>query len=255
MARPRRALMRPPSQSPDADALAAFLAADRTPPARRPWVMANMVASLDGASSLSGVSGGLSGPPDRIVFHALRALCDVVLAAAATVRADGYGPARPTAEVRAARIARGQTPVPAIAVVTRSLDLDLAAPLFAQAQSPTIIIAPNDAESSRLDAARQAADVIAAGQGGVDFGMALAALADRGAGVVLCEGGPTLIGQLVAADLLDEMFVAISPLLVGGDATRIVRGAALDPPRALDLGGVLDAEGFVFVRYRIARSS
>ncbi len=213
--------------------------------------MANMVASVDGAGSLAGVSGGLSGPPDRVVFHSLRGMCDTVLAAAGTVRADGYGPARPTAEVRAARTARRQSQTPGIAIVTRRVDFDFSLPLFTEAENPTIVIAPHDADPARLQLAAQAGEVIAAGRGGVDLGAGLRTLAERGVRLVLCEGGPGLVGQLVRADLLDEMFLAISPLLVVGDATRIVTGDVLDPPRALTPEAVLEADGFLFVRYCI----
>ena len=240
-----------PPESHGEDALAAFLARDRTPSTGRPWVMANMVASVDGAGSLAGASGGLSGPPDRKVFHSLRALCDMVLVAAGTVRADGYGPARPAAEVRSARIARGQSETPGIAVVTRRIDIDFSLPLFTEAENPTVVVAPEDADPERLRQAGGAGEVIAAGRGSVDLSAGLWGLADRGARLVLCEGGPGLIGQLARAGLLDEMFIAISPLLVAGDATRIVTGDVLDPPRALTPEAVLEADGFLFVRYRI----
>ena len=103
----------------------------------RPWVLVNMVASLDGAITIADRSGGLGGPADKAMFSALRGVADVVMAGAGTVRAEGYGPARPSDAVRAVRRARGQAEVPRIAVVTRSLDLDLATPLFTEAVEPT----------------------------------------------------------------------------------------------------------------------
>ena len=88
----------------------------------RPAVRLNMIASLDGAATVDGLSGGLGGPADHRVFAALRELADVVLVAAGTVRAERYGPAK----------------VP-LAIVTRSCALDLDAPLFAEGARPIVI--------------------------------------------------------------------------------------------------------------------
>ena len=118
-------------------------------PADRPWVLVNMVASLDGAITIADRSGGLGGPADKAMFSALRGVADVVMAGAGTVRAEGYGPARPSDAVRAVRRARGQAEVPRIAVVTRSLDLDLATPLFTEAVEPTIVITCASADRDR----------------------------------------------------------------------------------------------------------
>ena len=84
----------------------------------------------------------------------------------------------------------------------------------------------------------------------VDLPAALAALAERGIGVVLCEGGPMLNGHLLADDLVDEWCLTIAPLLAAGDSDRAAKGAAL-PAGALDFGldRLLEADGFLFARY------
>lgn len=231
----------------------ALLAGERPVPADRPWVTANMVASVDGATAVEGESRGLSGPADRRVFHALRGIADAVMAAAGTVRADRYGPARPSEATRAARRARGQRPVPPIVVVSRSLDLPWSAPLFAEAEVPTVVLAPGDVAADALRRATAAgADLIAVGAGSVDLGAALRTLRRRGVGHLLCEGGPGLIAALAGADLLDELFVTVSPLLVGGDAARVLRGASLLPPRPVSPVAVAEEDGFLFLRYRVA---
>lgn len=238
--------------TPEPDPVASFLGGPRAPRAGRPWVMANMVASVDGATAVDGESRGLSGPADRRVFHALRGLADAVMAAAGTVRADRYGPARPSPATRAARVGRGQTPVPPVVVVSRSLELPWEAPLFAEAEIPTVVLSPADSAPERLERASAAgADVVTAGRGSTDLGAGLAALAERGCGVLLCEGGPGLIRELVAGDLLDELFVTVSPRIVGGAAARMTRGDDLVPPRSLELGAVAEDDGFLFLRYRV----
>ena len=105
------------------DPVTDFVGLPRRAVGPRPWVMANVVASADGATALAGESRDLSGPADREVFHALRAIADAVMAGAATVRADRYGPMRPKPGVSDARVRRGQAPVAPIVVVSRSLDL------------------------------------------------------------------------------------------------------------------------------------
>ncbi len=120
----------------EVDDVVAMVAADARPaPGGRPWVLVNMVASLDGAITIADRSGGLGGPADKAMFSALRGVADVVMAGAGTVRAEGYGPARPSTPSGPCAGA-AEAEVPRIAVVTRSLDLDLATPLFTEAVGP-----------------------------------------------------------------------------------------------------------------------
>jgi 5-amino-6-(5-phosphoribosylamino)uracil reductase len=71
----------------------AMLYAELPSAGTRPAVRLNMIASLDGATTVSGVSGSLGGPADHALFAVLRSQADVVLVAAGTVRAERYGPA------------------------------------------------------------------------------------------------------------------------------------------------------------------
>jgi riboflavin biosynthesis pyrimidine reductase len=227
-------------------------------PQPTPWVRANMVATVDGAARApDGVSHGISSDADRRVFGRLRGLADVVLAGAGTVRQEGYRPARPKPDFAERRAATGQSTVPAIAVLTRTLAVDLSAPLFTEAVERTILLtcAASDADVRRR--AAEVADVVVVGDADVDFVAALDALRDRGLARVHCEGGPTLLAQLVAADLLDELLLTISPLLAGGTYTdraplnRILSGAELpDAPRPMALHHVLEDEGSLFLSYR-----
>ena len=93
------------------------------------------------------------------------------------------------------------------------------------------------------------ADVVVAGGDRVDLGEALAALAASGVEVVLCEGGPMLDGQLVAAGLIDEACVTIAPVLAAGDASRIMHGPTPDHPERLRLERVLEQDGTLLLRY------
>jgi 5-amino-6-(5-phosphoribosylamino)uracil reductase len=222
------------------------------PVGARHWVRANMVASVDGAATASGKSEGISGEADKRIFGVLRALADVVLVGAGTVRTEGYRPARVREQYQAARTAAGQAPTAAIAVVSRALDLDWSMPLFASPAVPTIVLTATDAPQDRVDAATDAgAEVIAAGSGGVDMGLAVERLAERGLGRILCEGGPHLLAQLAAAKKLDELCLTIAPQLLGGDSMRILAGPYLTGGLPLILHTLLTEDGFLFSRYLV----
>ena len=231
------------------DPAAAHVAASRPAPVGRPWVLVNMVASVDGATAVDGVSGGLGGPADKVVFSAIRSVADVILVAAGTVRAEGYGPPRTSAPRREERVARGQAPSPRLAVVTRSLDLDPSAAMFADAGERPIVFTVVDAPAAPRAALEQVAEVVTMGDHDVDLGAVLADLGGRSAHVVLVEGGPGFNGQLVAAGLVDELDVSLAPLLVGGTSARLAHGALSAPPRAMDLAHLWEADGVIFARY------
>ncbi len=215
-------------------------------------VRLNMIASVDGATSVEGLSGALGGAPDRRVFAALRSLADVILVAAGTMRAEGYGPARLPETVQAARRERGQAPVPPIAVVSRACALDWESPFFADAAAAArpIVVTVADAPAANRAAAAAVAEVVVAGTGSVDLTAAVGALRERGLRSVLAEGGPSLNGQLAAAGLLDELCLTMSPKMVGGDSRRILTGPYLPQPVPMTLRSVCEDDGFLFLRYR-----
>ncbi|MGW3156661.1 pyrimidine reductase family protein [Streptomyces sp. NPDC001089] len=219
---------------------------------RAPWLRANMVSTLDGAAQHEGKSQGISSAADMRVFGVLRALADVVVVGAETVRQEGYRPARARAEFAASREASGQGPAPAIAVVTAGLELDFSLPLFTAPLVPTLILTGAGAAADRVAAATKAgAEVVFAGEGtGVDPNRAVRALADRGLTRLLTEGGPRLLGQIVAAGALDELCLTMSPTLTAGGAQRIAGGPPTEVPTRFELVSLLEEAGFLFSRYR-----
>jgi riboflavin biosynthesis pyrimidine reductase len=236
---------------------------DRPPVGDRPWVLCNMIASIDGAATdPAGRSGGLGGPADLRVFSAIRAAADIVLAGAGTVRTERYGPARLSRSQEEARRARGQSPQPRIAVVTRSLALDLELPLFREAteqQRPIVITTTGSLDPGRSTGATatqelaMVAEVIVAGDDAVDWDTALRALRTTArAGVVLVEGGPSTNAQLLADDVVDELCLTVSPQIVATEAPRIVNGI-MAAPRRMTLDRVLIEDDYLFMRYLRAR--
>lgn len=220
-----------PEPADDVDLAAAYA----YPPEATRWLRATMVASADGAATAAdGLSGALSSPADRQVFHLLRDLADVVVVGAGTVRAEGYRPAR----------------LP-VAIVSGRLDLDLTAPLFTAAEHRSVVLTTAEAPPHRLAKARDVADVVVCGVDRVDPLLAVAALTERGHRRLLCEGGPRLLGQVAAAGLLDELCLTVAPVLASGEAPRVLGGPPLAPAAQLRLGHLLEEDGTLFARYEI----
>jgi len=220
-------------------------------PAERPYVIANMVSSLDGRAAVAGRSGALGGAADRAVFHELRGQVDAVLVGSRTMRTESYGALVRDDERRERRRAAGLEPMPIGAVVTRSLDLALDIPLFQDPESTIVVFTSGDAELPPRPADVRVTRIPARE---LTMAAALRRLrADHGVRSVLCEGGPTVLGALVAEGVLDELFLTASPLLVGGDAPHVLEASSIGDPVRLDLVWALEAEGALFLRYAVRR--
>jgi riboflavin biosynthesis pyrimidine reductase len=236
------------------DPLAPYAQVDRTPAGDGCWVMANMVGGLDGCAAIGGRVAALSTGPDAALFRLIRALADVVLVGAETVRREGYRSIRLPEQQAAARQAAGRARTPRLAVVTRSLDLDWASDAFAgaPADSRTLVITCKTADPGRVQLAREVADVVFAGEHRVDPEQALARLSELGLRVVLCEGGPTLLGELVSAGRLDELCLSIAPLM-GGDPLPVAVFPPGAPLRHFAVRHVIRDGDTLFLRYERGR--
>lgn len=222
-----------------------------TPPEGACHVRANFVISADGGAEVGGRSGALGGPGDRAVFRTLRWLADVVLVGAQTVRAEDYGPVVVPPPRREQRVGAGLPPVPPIAVVTNSLDLDPGARLFTAEARPLLLTSAR-APADRVAALSAVADVVVCGDDRVEPGRALAELAARGLRRVLTEGGPRLFTDLAQAGLLDELCLTLAPLLAGPGRLGIVSGPTPWPAQLpLRLVHALEEDGALFLRYRV----
>lgn len=234
-------------------------AVDRPRPDGRPWVVALMVSTADGAAAVAGRSGAIGGAGDREVFRAVRAVADAVVVGSGTVTAERYGPVRTPPEHAAARARRGQAPHPQAVVVSGRLSVPPDLELFAgddDAPRP-LLVHPPTAPAERRAALATVADldeVPAAADTGVDPHALLADLHARGHRVVVLEGGPTLNGALVTADLVDELCLTLDPMVVGGGSPRIVAGTGPAEARPWRPAHLLEHDGALFWRLLRART-
>ena len=216
----------------------------------------NFIESIDGAATRDGLSGGLGDAADHRRFELLRRVSDVVLVGAGTVRDEGYGPLRVSEPSAAWRDEHGMPRHPVFAIVSHQLDLDPSSPIFtAPAEDETlprpIIVTTTrraDGEDPALrDRLAEVADLLEVGEYRVDLAAAVDALRERGLRSILCEGGPSLVGAALAADVVDELCVTIAPSLEAGDARRIAHGDT--PPRGMRLVEVLRSGDTLLLRY------
>ena len=215
-------------------------------------VRGNAISSADGGATTDGTSGGLGGSGDRRLFTLMRELADVVLVGAGTARAEGYSGARMTAAQRQRRQERGQSELPPIALVTRTGVLERGLPVLTDTEVPPLVLTCSDNAAgarTRLGSAAEVLDCSGTDPSSVDLGVVLSELAGRGLHRVLAEGGPSLLGALIAGDLLDELCVTSAPILVGGSAVRIASGTGAVLTRMQRAHVITDTEGYLYLRY------
>jgi riboflavin-specific deaminase-like protein len=216
-------------------------------PEDRPFVYVNMVSSVDGRAAIAGRTQALGSPTDTLLLTELRTLADAVLIGSGTLVAEGYGKLVGNAERVARREAEGRPSTPTAVLLSRSLDLPWDAGLFAATDQPVLVYTEADAEppatAAPLELVRLRDCTPAA---------ALRDLRARGVRALLCEGGPTLNRALLAADVVDELFLTLAPLLAGNAAApRIVEGDDLPELLGLALEWVLHHDDELYLRYRI----
>jgi riboflavin biosynthesis pyrimidine reductase len=221
-------LLPPGHASDDQQLVAQSYDVQRPTIAGRPWVELCMVTSLDGTTVIDQRSSGLSSDADRAVLSTLRALADIVIVGAGTVRTERYGPPKKA----------GQR----IGVVSHRGDLDPSMPLFTSGAG--FLILPEDAPPTPIDSVR-------AGVGQLDL---VGALGQLDVDFVHAEGGSGLNGALLEADALDELNLTLSPQLAGGDGPRLITHASA-LSRRMDLAHVLEDDGYLFTRWLRRRSA
>jgi len=216
-------------------------------PAQRPYVVLNMVTSIDGRAALEGATRGLGGEADRVIFHHLRTQADAIMVGAGTVRVERYGRATKSDELRAKREREGLEPDPLTVIVSGRLNLPADLPILQEPEARVVVATAADHE---IDGVRARVTYIRTGD---DLPLLLARLREEhDVRSVLCEGGPTLNSYLLAAGAIDELFHCTSPQIVGGGAEPgMVEGRPLLEPARAELVWLYAGEGDLFARWRL----
>lgn len=214
--------------------------------ADRPFVAVNMVSTLDGRAAVEGSSKPLGSDADSAFLLELRTRFDAVMIGAGTMRAEGYGRIIASPERRERRSADGLEPDALAVIVSGDLDLPFSAPLFTDGNGRVIIFS-NQSEAPET---ATPTDLITGDGGTLDLADALRHLRrEEGVRALLCEGGPHVLAQLVAADLVDDLFLTTTPVMTGGEAPRIIEPGLPEPAR-FELAYLAEADGDLFARYR-----
>jgi 5-amino-6-(5-phosphoribosylamino)uracil reductase len=246
-----RRLLPEPGATTVEEAISGLVLEERAPE-DRPYVAANMVVSADGKASFRGRSGPLGSDVDRAVFHRLRTQTDAVLVGSGTVRTERYGRLVRDPELRAAREREGRRPDPLACIVTRSLDLPVDIGLLQDPEQETVVLTSSDRD---LEGAGPGVRLERVAPDELTFLTVLRRLrSEHEVRSVLCEGGPTVLGSLLAEGAMDELFLTLAPRLAGGgEALTAVEGLPLAELVELDLVSALEAQGELFLRYAIIR--
>jgi riboflavin biosynthesis pyrimidine reductase len=213
-----------------------------------PLLRMNFVTSLDGAATRDGRSGGLGGPGDRRVFELLRRSADVVLVGAGTVRVEGYAAMRLGDDAVAWRRERGMPAQPVFAVVSGRLGLDPASPVFTDAPVRPVVYTLAGAPVDRRATLAEVADVVDAGDAGLDPVRVREDLVARGLPHIHGEGGPSLFGSFLVAGVVDELCLTLAPTVEAGSAGRIVHDRR-SAPTGMTLRGILRSGDELLLRY------
>ena len=230
-------------------------------PADRPYVLVNMVMSVDGKAVFEGSERGLGSQIDWRLMRELRVHADVVMSGAGTMRATGISPRLGVPELEAVRAARGKAGPPIGAVISASGDLPLDRIFFKAPDFRAVVyLAANVPAERRAAIAATGRPIIdLPAEGEIAF-MLRHMRHELGAELLMVEGGPTLNAQLFEQGLVDEYFTTIGPVVVGGrDTLTAVESARpftrAGAPRLRLLSAVTNEEtDEIYLRYRVVRS-
>jgi riboflavin biosynthesis pyrimidine reductase len=226
-------------------------------------VYANFVTSIDGVAAIEGVrasSAAISGgePADRFLMALLRGVADAVVVGAGTMREhDGPWSAEKAfpAGADAFRQLRAELSIegaPTLVVVTASGGLPVDHPALASA----IVMTAASGAREVAERSVRCAEVVDVGDSDeVDARVVIERLRERGHRRILTEGGPSLMGSMLAAGAVEQLFLTISPKLLGGGEGRpplTGEGDVLETSLAGTLLSVRRSGDYLFLRYELA---
>lgn len=224
--------------------------ADRALP-ERPFVVVNFIASVDGRGTVDGKSAGLGNDGDKALFRALRRHTDALLAGTGTLRTERYGRVLRNPASREWRRQRGLAPEPLACTLTRRGAVPFDIPLFAEPEAHVVVFTGADLDPTGV---RAQLEIVKLDPDELSFAAAFEYLRTRhGVRTLLCEGGPRVFSSLLHERVADQLFLTVSPLMVGGGmAPTITLGDRLPEPTRTTLDGVLERDGTLFLRYGLS---
>ncbi|MGE0135592.1 MAG: RibD family protein [Dehalococcoidia bacterium] len=231
------------------------------PPAGRPYVIVNMVSSLDGRVTIEGNERGLGSKIDQRLMRELRVHADIVMNGAGTLRASGTSSRLDDPALEELRIARGKTRTPISAIVSASGDLPLERAFFRARDFEGVVYLAASAPAERREAIEATGRrVFEVPDEGVRW--ILHHMRDEfDAGLLLVEGGPTLNGELFDAGLVDELFLTLGPVVVGGNdvlaAVVSDRAPSLERTTRLEIVSAVPnpVTNEIYTRYQVQRET
>jgi riboflavin biosynthesis pyrimidine reductase len=220
----------------------------RSPPAaHKPYVACNFISTLDGRATVGGSTEPLGFETDARVLMRMRTFADAVMIGAGTMRVERYDRMLPVPRLRGYREQIGLPEDPLTVIVSQTMDLPWDAGLFTDGHGQVIVATASSASPPQTETEVE----LLRYEGAVDFKSLFALLhGERGIEAVSCEGGPTVLRMLIAAGLVDDLFLTHNPVLVG-EGERSLTGGPLPSPVPAELLWALEAEGELFTRWRI----
>lgn len=211
----------------------------------RPFVIVNMVATVDGQGRIGDDTSELGDSIDQELFAVLREQVDCVMAGIRTVGIENYKAPGGKEETRARRVEKGLAPRPIFATASKSGNLPLDTPLFANEDAHIVVFS-----GARIDTSEAAAQVEVVST--EDPAEMLTRLRhDYGVRSLLLEGGPHINTPFFAGELVDELFLTIAPQLTGAGEPFPIIGGDLPRRQQLHLIGALLANEHLYLRYRV----
>ena len=227
-------------------------------PADRPYVLMNMVMSIDGKAVVDGDEGGLGSDVDRHLMRQIRTNADVVLVGAGTLRATGASSRLGAQDLEQIRLDSGRPRFPTAALLTRSGDVPLDKIFFTARDFDAVVYVLDETPAERRKA------IAATGRPVIELpvrhtleSMLAHMRTELDARVLLVEGGPETNGAFCEAGFVDELFVTVGPVVVGRkDTPTIIESARLlpsEPTCGMELVSAtphFETGEVLFLRYR-----
>lgn len=225
--------------------------------ARRPQISINMAMSADGKiSTYRRETFSLGSAEDRYFMDLLRARADAVVVGAGTLKLDGWAMRIRHADIQRARIEKGRGPNPLNVVLSTALNLPSKREFFTHPDTEKLIITTRAAPEARVRRFKQLAETVVLPRSRIRPEDVIAVLWERGAKRVLVEGGATLNFSFFEAGLVDEIYITVTPRILGGSTAPTVvdgKGFLSTSHPHMELLSCRRRGNEVFLRYRVAR--